>query len=289
MDTLCNNSNSEPIRIGIIGCGWLGSALVKALVEQAYYVIATTQQQNKLKSITDLGAQAEILTLPFGDVNENSAAVFCCDTLIICIPPGIRKGKKDYPEKIADIVKQAELRNVNRVILISTTAVYEGIIGDVTESVKLKHDIEKVKLLIKAEQHVLKFSKQGIVIRAAGLVGPNRHPGVFFRNKKLLTAPNSYVNLVHQTDIVGQILLMIRNDNISGVFNAVSDMQVTKKHYYSIAAKALKVPLPLFDEHSEVELGKKVLSDKLRDTLDYHYQYDDLVTWLINSELTGKN
>ncbi|MDG1752786.1 MAG: NAD(P)H-binding protein [Thalassotalea sp.] len=289
MDTLRNNSKSEPIRIGIIGCGWLGSALVKALVEQAYYVIATTQQQNKLKSITDLGAQAEILTLPFGDINENSAAVFCCDTLIICIPPGIRKGKKDYPEKIADIIKQAELRNVNRVILISTTAVYEGIIGDVTESAKLKHDIEKVKLLIKAEQHVLKFSKQGIVIRSAGLVGPDRHPGIFFRNKKLLSAPNAYVNLVHQADIIGQILLMIKSDTISGVFNAASDMQVTKKHYYSIAAKALKVPLPLFDEHSEVELGKKVLSDKLRDTLDYHYQYDDLVTWLINSELTRSN
>jgi nucleoside-diphosphate-sugar epimerase len=284
-----NNSKSEPVRIGVIGCGWLGTLLVKALVKDAYYVIATTQQHDKIKPITDLGAQAEILTLPFGDINENSAAVFCCDTLIICIPPGIRKGKKDYPDKIADIIKQAELRKVNRVILISTTAVYEGIIGDVTESAKLNVDIEKVSILTQAEQHVVGFSKQGIVIRAAGLVGPNRHPGVFFRNKKLLTAPNAYVNLVHQIDIVGQILLMIKSETITGIFNAASDMQVTKKHYYSIAAKALNVSLPLFDEHSEVELGKKVLSNKLRDTLDYHYQYDDLVTWLINSELTHSN
>jgi nucleoside-diphosphate-sugar epimerase len=289
MDTLSDNSKSEPVRVGIIGCGWLGKALVKALVEQTYYVIATTQQQLKLKSITDLGAQAEILTLPFGDVNENSAAVFCCETLIICIPPGIRKGKKDYPDKIADIIKQAEHRHVNKVILFSTTAVYEGILGDVTESAKLNKDNEKVKILTKAEQYVLGFSNQGIVIRCAGLVGPNRHPGIFFKNKKLLTAPNAYVNLVHQTDVVEQIILLITKDIVSGVFNIASDMQVTKKHYYSIAAKALNVPLPLFDEHSEVELGKKVLSDKLRDELGYHYQYDDLVTWLINSELDSKN
>lgn len=283
-DTKNKNSVNESVRIGVIGCGWLGSALVKALVEQAYCVIATTQREERLDVIKGLGAQAEILSIPFDHCNENSAAVFCCETLIVCIPPGIRKGKKDYPDKIAAIVKQAEIRKVNKVILISTTAVYEGIIGDITESAQLTLKSEKVKLLTKAEQYVLNFSKQGIIIRAAGLVGPNRHPGIFLRNKKILTAPNSYVNLVHQTDMVDQILLLIKSKTISGIFNAASDMQVTKKHYYSIAAKALNLPLPVFDEYSEVELGKKVLSDKLRDTLEYQYQYDDLVTWLINSK-----
>lgn len=285
MDTV--NTNSA--KVGIIGCGWLGSALTKALVKQKYDVIATTQHHKKLHFIHELGAQAEIFSLPFGDVHQSSAAVFGCETLIICIPPGVRKGNKDYPEKVADITKQAEFHKVQKIILISTTAVYEGIIGDVTESAQLKFSSEKVKLLTEAEQCVLNFSNQGVVLRCAGLVGPNRHPGIFFRNKKLLTAPNSYVNLIHQVDVVEQIILIINSKVISGIFNAVSDMQVTKKHYYSIAAKALNVALPVFDKHSEVELGKKVLSDKLRDALDYYYKYDDLVAWLINSERVRHN
>lgn len=284
------NPAQEPAKVGIIGCGWLGSALVKALVEQSYDVIATTQHNEKLPLINKLGAQAEILSLPFSDDNESSAVVFSCETLIICIPPGIRRGKKDYPEKIADIIKQAELGKVETVILISTTAVYEGIIGDVTESAKLKLDSEKVKLLTEAEQYILNFSNQGIVLRCAGLVGPDRHPGIFFRNKKLLTAPNSYVNLIHQNDVVEQILLMIKSDTISGVFNAVSETHVTKKNYYTAASKAFNVEPPRFDSQTEVEeLGRKVLSDKLRNTLSYQYQYDDLVAWLINSERTKLN
>lgn len=284
MEAKTNGTKNEQISIGIIGCGWLGKALVKALVQEQYQVVATTQHQEKLKLINELGAQAEILSIPFGNINTKTSAIFSCHTLIICIPPGFRKGKKDYPDNIAAILKQAELRQVSKVILISSTAVYEGIIGDVNELTKLKYTIEKVKLLTQAEQHVLEFSNQGIVIRAAGLVGPKRHPGIFFKNKKVLTSPNAYVNLVHQADLVAQILLMLKSNTIKGVFNAVSDMQVTKKHYYTIASKALNVALPKFDKHSEVELGKKVLSDKLRDTLGYHYQYDDLVAWLINAE-----
>lgn len=284
------NPVREPSKVGIIGCGWLGSALVESLVKQKYDVIATTQQQEKLKYIKSLGAQPEILSLPFSDGNEGSAVVFACKTLIICIPPGIRRGKKDYPEKIADIIKQAELGKVETVILISTTAVYEGIIGNVTESAKLKLDSEKVKLLTEAEQYILNFSNQGIVLRCAGLVGPDRHPGIFFRNKKLLTAPNSYVNLVHQNDVVEQILLMIKSDSIKGIFNAVSETHVTKKNYYMAAAKAFNVEPPSFDSQTEVEeLGRKVLSDKLRNALSYQYQYDDLVAWLINSERTRLN
>lgn len=280
-----SSSNNESIRIGVIGCGWLGSALVETLVKEAYYVVATTQSQDKVKGIQELGAQAEIISLPFNDFNVTTAAIFYCQTLVICIPPQLKQGKKNYPEKILDIVKHAEPNIVKKIILISSTAVYADNIGDVTEQTQLKLSNEKVKILAEAEQHVINFSRQSTVIRAAGLVGPNRHPGRFFNNNRLLNSPNAYVNLLHQTDLVAQILTFIKDQAATGIFNAVSEMQVTKKHYYSIAAKALNLPIPSFDENSEVELGRKVIGDKLRDRLGFQYQYDDLVTWLVKSEV----
>jgi len=283
MVNISNEQKKEPIRIGVIGCGWLGKALVADLITDNYYVVATTQQQEKLKEITSLGAQGEIISLPFGDFNVNSAAIFYCTTLVICIPPQLRKGKTDYPKKIADIVLQAEQSLVNKIVLISTTAVYGGLIGDISESATLKLDDEKVNLISQAEKIVLGFTGQSIVIRSAGLVGPNRHPGIFFRHSKLLTAPNSYVNLVHQKDVVALIIASIKDPYINGIFNAVSEMQVTKKHYYSIAANAMKLPKPVFDKHSEVELGKQIKGDKLRDYLSFQYQYDDLVSWLLKA------
>ncbi|GAA6203814.1 NAD(P)-binding domain-containing protein [Thalassotalea sp. SU-HH00458] len=280
---------NEQERVGIIGCGWLGKALVTALVQEKYQVVATTQHTENLSVIHELGAQAELLSLPMNQVNNSVPTVFRCQTLIICIPPGIRKGKKDYPDHIAAIIKQAESCHVGKVILISSTAVYEGIDGDITESAKLNNNIEKVKLLSQAEQHVLDFSNQGVVIRAAGLVGPKRHPAIFFKNNRVLTSPKAYVNLVHQADMVGQILLMIKNDSIQGVFNAVSETHVTKKYFYTVAAKAFNVAPPRFDTQTEVaESRRKVLSDKIRNTLGYQYQYDDLIAWLINTEQDKK-
>jgi nucleoside-diphosphate-sugar epimerase len=286
---IINDLKSEANHIGIIGCGWLGKALVKALIQEKYQVVATTQHKENFTEINELGAKAELLSLPMNKLINSVSSVFRCQTLVICIPPGIRKGKKDYPDNIAAIIKQAESCHVKKVILISSTAVYEGISGDITESAKLNNNIEKVKLLTQAEQHVLDFSNQGVVIRAAGLVGPDRHPGIFFNNKKVLTSPNATVNLVHQADMVGQILLMIKSDTIKGVFNAVSETHVTKKFYYTAAAKAFAVDSPCFDTQSqEEELGRKVLSDKLRSALSYQYQYDDLVAWLIHAKQDNK-
>ena len=50
----------------MIGCGWLGKALVTALVEQKYDVIATSTQQAKQNAIKALGATAEIIFFSVG-------------------------------------------------------------------------------------------------------------------------------------------------------------------------------------------------------------------------------
>jgi len=265
--------------VGIIGCGWLGKPLVKALVEQSYPVVATTQNKDKLKKIEQLGAHAELLSLPSEETNLNS--VFNCQTLVVCITPQIRQGKKDYPKKIAQIVKCAEQGKVEKIILLSTTAVYDGIFGSATEQAELKHELPKVNILAQAELEAQSFIGKTIIMRCAGLIGKDRHPGRFFRNTKVLSSPNAYVNLIHQDDVVAQILAFIKSSIHSGIFNAVSEMQVTKKHYYTIAANALQLPDPVFDNHSELELGKQVIGDKLRDKLDYHFIHADLVTWLL--------
>ncbi len=274
------NEDNEPMKIGIIGCGWLGKALTKKLVSNHYLVVATTQKQENLTNISALGAQAEQLILPLKSDEGNNAAVFYCDVLVVCLTPQLRRGKTDYAEKITQIVQHAQRGCVKKIILISTTAIYDGIIGKATENTPLKRHINKVDILAQAEQEVLAFTGKSVVMRCGGLVGEGRHPGKFFGQNKQLSAPNAYVNLIHQIDVVNQIFAFIESNLCEGIFNAVSEMEVTKKHYYSIAANALNLPQPTFDKDSEVELGKQVIGNKLRDSLPYQYQHNDLVTWL---------
>ncbi len=285
-ETMIKTSMELQLRkVGIIGCGWLGKALAKTLISNDYVPVGTTQHSENLAALNQLGIRGELLSLPIENFASNDSKVFDCYTLVICIPPGIRQGKTDYPEKISQIVSAAEQGCVEKIILISTTAIYGDLLGKVDESTTIDLSNAKVKLLNNAEQHVLAFNKQSIVIRCAGLVGENRHPGKFLRHKRMLSSPNAYVNLVHQQDVIGVLMELISSDQLKGILNLSSQMQVSKKHFYAIAASALDIPTPEFDEYSPVELGKQVMSGKIRDCIDYQFKYDDLVAWTLKKPI----
>ncbi|GLX78081.1 NAD(P)-dependent oxidoreductase [Thalassotalea insulae] len=265
--------------VAIVGCGWLGQALAKDLVKEQIEVVATTQSPEKLAMLAKLGVQAKLFSLPLLQEPDQQDLVFNCHTLVIAIPPMIRQGKQDYADKIAQLVNGAERGNVSKIILISTTAVYDGYSGRVTEELPLKRELAKVDLLARAEQQVLGFSGVSVVLRCAGLVGEDRHPGRFFANNRVLKAPGASVNLVHQVDVVAILRLFIETEH-SGIFNAVGDTNITKKQFYQAAAQALNLPLPTFEINSKDDSSRKVVGDKLIKLLNYQYRYGDLVSWL---------
>jgi nucleoside-diphosphate-sugar epimerase len=279
--------------VSIIGCGWLGKALAKSLIADHYHVLGTTQQQDKLVELTALGIKAELLSLPIDISHVKEKEIFLSSSLIICIPPQIRQGKTDYADKVSQIVTAAEQGSVEKIILISTTAVYSDLLGNIDESSCLNESSAKVTLLAEAEKRALSFNKQSIVLRAAGLVGKHRHPGSFLRHKRMLTAPNAWVNLIHQQDVIGVITELLSRSDITGVYNLASKMKMNKRALYSIAAKALKLEEPIFDKqeldqagvhkNSANELGKLIISDKIRQSLVYQFQYDNLVDWIEQS------
>ena len=145
----------------------------------------------------------------------------------------------------------------------------------------------KVKLLMAAEQHVMNFTKQAIVLRSGGLVGEDRHPARFFKPNREMSMPNACVNLVHQQDVVAIISQLLVSEIASGVYNVVSNTHLSKQKFYSIAADALGICPPIFKQDLSDELGKKVLSDKIRDQLNYCFIHDDLVAWLLQDSLNS--
>ncbi|MDO6426164.1 NAD(P)-binding domain-containing protein [Thalassotalea sp. 1_MG-2023] len=272
--------NIKKPSVGIIGCGWLGLALAKKCLEKSINVIATTQSETSLTTVKAHGLHGHLLSLPLAPNDTNQYAVFDQDILIVCFPPKLRNGQKNYVQKIKNIVKFSKNSHVRKVVLISTTAVYQGHTGEVDENTPLKLDIEKVAILAQAEQQICSINDDCVVLRCAGLVGPERYPGNFFTKGKVVKSPNAYVNLVHQFDVVEQIFAFITQQLPGGIYNCVSEMQVTKQHFYEIAAKLAGKPSPVFDQLSELDLGKYVLANKLRQISPVQHQYDDLIAWL---------
>ncbi len=282
--------------VGIIGCGWLGTALAKSLQAQGVQVTATRSNAVNAAQLTSQGIHTYELLLPAKQEVLNNHAIFNAQCLIIAITPQFRHGRNDYAEKVTALVEAAQRNTqVKKIILLSSTAVYNGLSGSVTEEAKLDFSAEKVSVLNQAEQAVLAFTDQanktGNVLRLSGLVGPNRHPGKFLLHGRMLKSPEAKVNLIHQDDAVGLIIAIIKkqdnaqnnrqNGDVSaGVFNGASDTHVSKKVYYHAAAKALGHPAPKFADTTAEVNPRIVCAEKAKHELDYQFCQADLLSWL---------
>lgn len=297
MQMINSDVNTQPkiLSVGIIGCGWLGKALAASLLEQGVSVLATSSEQGNVDKLNEQGIPAQQLLLPSNTKQLGQHDVFKQQYLVIAITPKFKQGRTDYAIKIAQLVDAAKEQGiVQRIILLSSTAVYQGFEGlvdentnlNLVESSRVKADsvkadsVEKAPILYTAEQAVLNFYRQGNVLRLAGLVGPERHPGKFLLAKRTLKNSTAPVNLIHQQDAVGLILSLLTSASPQGVFNGVSDTHVTKALYYQAAAKSLWVELPTFSADKVLDSTRIVSGDKAKQQLGYSFIYPDLLAWL---------
>jgi nucleoside-diphosphate-sugar epimerase len=275
--------------VGIIGCGWLGTALAKKLLAKNHQVLATTGHGESAEKLVTQGISANKLILPTVLSVKQFAqhAIFSATQLVICLPPRLKRGQDDYPEKIKQLVAAAEKTGVEHIILISSTAVYNGLSGKVNEQHALDFTADKVQVMHDAEQVLLTFTGQANIIRLSGLIGPERHPGRFLSANKDFANPEGVVNLIHQTDAVGIIeALLLRQSEPAlnkAIFNGVSATHPTRERFYQQAAKALDLPQPTFIRATDEPiplLSKEVEGDKVQRELNYPFVYNDLLTWL---------
>lgn len=273
--------------VGIIGAGWLGAKLAQTLISRHFSVQATTQSSERIERLTLDNIPVEQLVLPIDGQEVSQLHAFTQQVLVVCIPPQLKKGRTDYPLKIQQIVKSAEAGNVKHLILLSTTAIYNGLSGSVSESNSLELTADKVAVLLEAEQNAQAFNGRTSILRLAGLIGPNRHPGGFFKKGRRLKDPHVSINLIHQKDVIELIIALIKNEQCEGVFNAASRTHISKGQFYRLASESLtdyKIDPNVINLECKLE-GKIIQSDKIRETLHYQFYFDDLIDWLNNYSL----
>ena len=71
--------------IAIIGCGYVGSALAKALVDAGHDVVATTTTRERVDALCALGTRGELLDV--ADVDRLAAVVADREVVYLTIAP----------------------------------------------------------------------------------------------------------------------------------------------------------------------------------------------------------
>lgn len=261
-------------RITIAGLGWLGKALASTLMNLGYTVKGSVTDTAKAKELSAKGITAyPIVLTETGVTGKIDTLLADTDVLIIMIPPGLRRNTgANYALKMAHFLHQVEQASIEKVILISSTSVYDDDQGHVTEKDIPKPQSNAAKQMYDVEQIFFNTSAfETTIVRFGGLFGGSRNPVRFLAGRKGLSNGNAPVNMIHRDDCIGILLSIIQKNAFGHIFNAVSPEHPTKRDYYTAQAKKLDLTAPQYEDEDEA-VFKQVDSTSIEAILAYHFK-----------------
>lgn len=163
-------------------------------------------------------------------------------------------------------------------MFVSSSSVYQNLNREVIEDEGAESPnspLYQIESLFRQEE-----SFNTSIVRFSGLVGPDRHPGRFFRNGKTIKQADAPINLIHLDDCIGIINAIVQQSAWGQVFNGCSDTHPSKQEFYSFASSLINFPLPISDEPQSLAY-KIVSNEKVKTKLGYTFLHPDLmkISW----------
>ena len=261
-------------RISIIGLGWLGLPLAKALKAESHQVKGTVTMPDKALELQSQNMDASVLTVSEQGIEISNESIFECDILIINFPPERTQNIEEiYPAQVQHIIPYIEKHVVSKVIFISSTSVYPEINTIVTENKNYYPRKTSGLACLKAEK-VLQGNKnfETTVIRFGGLIGADRNPHRFMKRGERNGHGHVPVNLIHIDDCIGIIKHIISRDIWDETINGCCPIHPTREGFYKHAASIAGIEFPLFDNSALLKF-KIVSSNKIIRQFGYDFKY----------------
>ncbi len=273
-------------KVAIVGCGWFGLPLAKALVSAGIQVAGTKRSPEGCDELSLNGISPFELDLSL--INQQTLAQNCirltplldAEVLIVNIPPGLRRGENQYLNHIERLHQLIDGRNYKRVIFISTTGVYPSSDQHMHENDAQAYD-DKSAVLLKAESYFTAMNNS-CIIRFSGLIGPKRHPGKFFAGRQDIAGGNVAVNLVHLDDCIQAIKAILsateQGKPVASIYNLAAPHHPTRAEFYRAAAIHLGLSAPEFNQQTLP--SKTIIGDLICKQLGFNYIHPDPVSML---------
>lgn len=289
------------------GSGLIGRRLSALLLERGYAVSWLSSSGVKAEGITVYQWHPELEKM---DVR----AIKNCDAIINLSGANISKPwTREHVKKIinsriqsATCILTALKENVNSVkVLISSSAI--GFYGDRGEELLTENSSSGKGFLAETTrqwEHAYKHSGVRTVLFRTGVV-LSRHGGALKEMSKplpfglcpILGSGNQFVSWIHVDDLCLQFIHGIENENMIGIYNAVSPDPLSFREFMFILRQqintwSLVIPVPTFfmkllmGERSSIVLNSTKVSAKKIEKSGYMFQFPTLESALKN--LYGK-
>jgi len=141
-------------KISILGCGWLGLPLAKALIGNGFSVKGSTTSVDKITLLENAGITTFLIDIGENEIKGNADQFLeQSQVLIINIPPKLRgNASENFVSKIENILPFIEKSGIKKVLFVSSTSVFSDECEFVTEDTIPNPDTESGKQLLECEK-----------------------------------------------------------------------------------------------------------------------------------------
>ena len=233
--------------ITIIGCGDIGQRVAARYQQQGSLVRGLVQTRGSAEALQKLNI--EPIEANLDDPASLDDIDYKQNTLFYFAPPP-RSGTKDT--RMANWLTSIRPNNLpNKVVIISTTAVYGDTGGDwITERSPLEPGTERGQRRLDAERQLSQWAKNNevpyVILRVPGIYGPDRLPRE--RLEKNLPVLNEsecgFTNRIHSDDLAMICVTAAQRASSAEIFNVSDGHPGTMTDWFNQVADALDLPRP---------------------------------------------
>lgn len=245
-------------KVGIIGCGWLGSRIAKMLSEKflIYTTTTTTEGSERLRAAGYQSTVVNFMDYQLPGQFPEWQLIDDIDILIITVP---------ISEKSCDINSlYNRIQNLasfignfkGQMFLMNSTGVYPDIEKEYSEE-DLSIDSVSGERMMKSRY------PQVNILRLAGLMGDGR-----LLSKYNVANLDAVVNHVHYLDIGAILMKMMEQGSEGKLYNVVAPLHPTKAEVINSQKN-----IPYSEEH--LTEGRRISSAKLISELGFVFRYPD--------------
>ncbi|HEJ7884641.1 TPA: SDR family oxidoreductase [Serratia liquefaciens] len=272
-------------KVAIIGLGWLGMPLALSLMSRGFDAVGSKTTPDGVEAARMSGIECyqlemtpELICEP-----EDLESLLRVDALVVTLPARRTvEGSENYFNAVRMLVDSAMAFGVPRILFTSSTSVYGETTGTVREDSPLQPVSPSGRVLVELERWLHELPNTSVdILRLAGLVGVDRHPGRFLAGKVDVKGGSQGVNLVHQDDVIAAIQLLLKLPKGGHVYNLCAPAHPTKREFYPALAEQLHLAPPQFAIEAE-QGGRLVDGSRICNELGFEYQYPDPARMPVN-------
>lgn len=259
------------MKIGILGCGYVGQAAAKFWKDKGYFISATTRRREQIAPLQSIVHDVYFL-------QEQSLLSFLTDldALLISVAPDASSHSAyitTYLQTSQQIVAfLPQVSKLKHILYTSSTSVYGDFQGAwVDETTEPKPATEKAECLYQTEQTLLQAANDHlsiILFRLGEIYGPQRLITDRLKQPNRLPIPGTgeqFTNVIHLVDIIRALDFALANQ-LRGIFNLCNDFHESRYRLYERLCQQAQLPPVRWDPEKTSPHGgnKKVSNAKIK-------------------------